>query len=403
MVSRITIKAILAIICLLPLGLSANTPKFLTAEISFFSQQLPIRYSPDFILDTKVCARISCIKDFYQDMEETGYQMLLDDLATHKEQLNLNDWLYNKLLVTTLDQLYEGKKFNKRNMHFTLTSWFLMSKAGYDTKLTEAALAECFLYVSTHDKLYGIPTMRDNNKTFVNLTAATFNWDTRGTVYRKPKYNPFKDIQGKTFSFMLDELPALDPDIVKKSYTLKYKEEEYTIEVDVDQNPDKIMKSYPLMMEQEYIKVPLSSTLSNSLVTQLKPIIEGKTEKEAIEIITKFTRSCFTYKWDWDAYDDNLSFIPDQVFINEFSDHEDRSALFYSLVKELLDLPMVIIKYYDYITVGVAMSEEVGTAVEYKDKSYYICDPTSPSNSSKIGRFPNGCNTKTMEIIGATE
>ena len=92
--------------------------------------------------------------------------------------------------------------------------------------------------------------------------------------------------------------------------------------------------------------------------------------------------------------------IADEVFHYPYSDCEDRSALFFCLVKEIIDLPMIIVAFTDHLTIAVALEEEIGDAIRYEGKNYYICDPTGPVNSTDIGAFPSGYRNAKFKIIG---
>jgi hypothetical protein len=132
---------------------------------------------------------------------------------------------------------------------------------------------------------------------------------------------------------------------------------------------------------------------------QFQEILKNKTEKEALEILASFTRSAFQYKNDNDYFGKNKPMIGDEVFYYPYSDCEDRSALFYYLVNELLRLPMIVIAYDDHLTIAVATSRSLGDAIYFKNKKYYICDPTGPSNSEKIGKAPVGYTHQKFEIL----
>ena len=105
------------------------------------------------------------------------------------------------------------------------------------------------------------------------------------------------------------------------------------------------------------------------------------------------------YKEDHDHFGKSKPMIADEVFHYSFSDCEDRSALFYNLVKELLDLPMIMIAYPDHLTIGVALTQQIGNPINYKGRKYYICDPTGPSNSTRIGSVPKNYERKSFEIL----
>ena len=93
--------------------------------------------------------------------------------------------------------------------------------------------------------------------------------------------------------------------------------------------------------------------------------------------------------------------VAEEVFLHPYSDCEDRSALFYHLVKSLLDLPMVVIAYSDHITVGVAIPDFEGEYIKYQGKKFFICDPTGPEGSLELGRFPKGYKYKKYKVIHA--
>jgi hypothetical protein len=120
-----------------------------------------------------------------------------------------------------------------------------------------------------------------------------------------------------------------------------------------------------------------------------------------VEFLVSFTRSAFTYKFDEELYRHNQPMIPEEIFIQDYSDHEDRCALFYFLMKELSSLEVIPVRYYDaYLTMAVELPTPAGKPIDYNGKSYFVCDPTSPNNSKKLGKFPPGMTYETMEIVG---
>ena len=52
--------------------------------------------------------------------------------------------------------------------------------------------------------------------------------------------------------------------------------------------------------------------------------------------------------------------IPDEVLHYPVSDCEDRSALYFALVRDLLNLPVVAIAYNDHLSVAVALELPLG-------------------------------------------
>ncbi len=369
-----------------------TTVQAASTDIEFYSEQLHLEYHSSIVIDFRVKCNERSIRDFYDQMELTKYQQLLDDLAFHQTNLQLNDWLYHELLRNSIHKIYAGKS----ELQKTLTAWFLLAKSGYDARLTYLK-EEAYLYVYTNDNLFEVPMIQEGDRLYVNLS----NLDAGRTSYAAEVYmlDFVPQRRGKAFSFYLNQLPKLNPQTRNRALNFRYKNQQFTIQAKMDMTIIELMKNYPIIDETQYLEIPLSSSLSNSILPQLRQIIKGKSQKEALEILVTFTRSAFKYKEDHEYFGRSKPMIADEVFHYPYSDCEDRSALFYNLVKRLLNLPMIMIAYPDHLTIGVALNQDIGAPISYKGKKYYICDPTGPTNSVEIGRIPKNYERKPFEIL----
>ena len=69
--------------------------------------------------------------------------------------------------------------------------------------------------------------------------------------------------------------------------------------------------------------------------------------------------------------------FPEETINYPYSDCEDRSILFSYLVKNLLHLDIVGVKYNNHLATAVNFSSQVsGDKFTYKERSYTIADPT---------------------------
>jgi len=162
------------------------------------------------------------------------------------------------------------------------------------------------------------------------------------------------------------------------------------------------MRHYPFVSESQYLEVPMSPTLKASLIPIVKKITEDRTWKESLEILAGLTRTGFAYKTDEEVYGKSKPMIADEIFYYKYSDCEDRSALFYSIAKEIFDFPMIVIAFPDHVTIAVSTPTPIGnTALIYKDKRYYVCDPTGPIGSFKIGNIPEEYRTQSYEVLSS--
>ncbi len=365
----------------------------LTSQFSFYNSPIRLRYSADVLVSYRTELSEKSISGYYKLLQLGTHQNLLEDLRFYKNKLGLNDWLFYKLIYTGIEDMLHSKG----DLEKELLCWFLLSELGYDTRLTYLN-DRIFLYVYTEDKLFEIPLIKDGARTFANLTSYRLGRSSVKQELFLLKFRPVAD--GRPFSFYLIRHPDLPRQIVQKDIKFTYRGTDHLFTVQVDQTIVQIMEDYPYFSESQYLEVPFSSISYNSLIPQLKKVITGKAHPDAVQLLAAFTRSSFKYKEDKSFFGKSKPMIADEVLYYPYSDCEDRSALFYQLVKVLLDLPMVAIAYEDHLTIGVASRELGGDAVWFKGKPYYVCDPTGPANSDVIGKFPQGYENKRFNIIG---
>ena len=83
----------------------------------------------------------------------------------------------------------------------------------------------------------------------------------------------------------------------------------------------------------------------------------------------------------------------------EYSDCDDRVALFYYLVKEIYNLPMIAILYPTHITMAVKFDKPVGKPVVYNGNKYSICDPTEQVEELKIGEEASKYKNASYQVV----
>ncbi len=364
-------------------------------QFSFYNTSIQLRYSSDLVQAYHAQLSEKGISSYYRLLKLSTHESLMADLQYYKNHLGLNDWLFYKLIYQGVDHIVStegGGEIEKE-----LLCWFLLSELGYDTRLTYLK-NYIFLYVFSMDTLFEIPLIKDGKRTFANLTSFRKGNPSLQQELFLLQFRP--QIEGKAFSFYLQRHPDLPAKIIHKQIAFPYKGQEYRFPIQVNQTIVEIMEDYPYFSESQYLKVPLSNISFNTLMPQLSKVLEGKSRSDAVQLLAAFTRSSFQYKEDKSFFGKSKPMIADEVLYYPYSDCEDRSALFYQLVKNLLDLPMVAIAYEDHLTIGIHSNELNGDAVWFKGKPYYICDPTGPANSDIIGKFPLGYENKSFDIIG---
>ncbi len=383
------------ILLLLLLTFSFNFIKAQNAKktLPFYTTQLKLEYNPSMVTRGDVRLDDQDIVNFYKSLEGVSYQTFLNTIQNQKSQLGLNDWLYFDLMRRGLDKILVGKS----QAYKTIYAWFLLTKSGYDTRMAYKN-GKAYVYVYSKDHIFECPMFKESGRLFINLTALSERSSRKITSLYTPNYKPNRG--GMPFSFQLETMPLLPSKEVKKTVNFSYNGQGYAVNLEWSDLVIKLMKDYPFLEEKRYLEIPLSEIAQSKLLPQLRQIIAGKSQEEALQLLVTFTRSSFNYKEDEKYFGDNKPMIAEEVFHYKYSDCEDRSALFFNLVKELLNLPMVIVAYPDHLTIGVETNQRIGKPLQYRGRKYTICDPTGPINSTKIGVYPKGYEYKSFQVIG---
>ena len=83
----------------------------------------------------------------------------------------------------------------------------------------------------------------------------------------------------------------------------------------------------------------------------------------------------------------------------EQSDCEDRAALFFYLVKEIYNLPMIVLAFPEHVTVAVKFDKPIGKPIIYNGEKYSVCEPTPQKKDLKIGQLTPGLEKKSYEVV----
>lgn len=368
----------------------ANVQSF---NLVFYGQTLEFEYEEEMLYPYDIKVEELALRQAYERLDNRSVEVLLNAIQRNAAQLQLNDWLYIELIRACSQHIYGERNFIKSE----LTSYLLLGKSGYDVRLTyRKDLVHINVFVE--EVLYEVPLIEENGRQYANVSKSKVERNTGQSMYLLDhQANP----QGKHCSFSFNRWPAFCDRSTTRQVSFTYKGQVYELDISYSKEVAGLLNNYPLVDEYWYMLAPLSHQLKETLIPQLKEMIKGRSIQSSLELLVAFTRSGFQYKEDNAAFGKSKPMVADELFYYAFSDCEDRSALFFSLVKELLDLPMIVIAYEDHLSIAVASQGLMGSAVMYNGKRFIFCDPTGPSMSSAIGKVPEGYEGKDFKILGS--
>ncbi|MEO0625453.1 MAG: hypothetical protein AAFY91_00590 [Bacteroidota bacterium] len=362
--------------------------------IDFYGQRIQVEFDPAMRIDIPRSLNYAAIDRGYTDLQSRPSYVFLNSLNEARERYQLNDYLFYKLARNCMAYIYDGDYSSAREIGL----FDLLAEAGFDARLTFRT-SGAFVNVYTDEELFEVPIIDDSGRSYANVSCLNGECTVRQSLYI---YNRRPNPRGRSFSFKLPSWPELNSRPQHKRLNFSFHGNSQSLEVDYDATMVDIMADYPFVDEYCYLETPFSPVLSASLLPQLRrSMLELNLDLQGrLEYLASFTRSAFDYKEDNEHFGRSKPMVPEELFKYDFSDCEDRSALFFALVRDLLDLPMAVIAYDDHLTVAVATSEVKGDDFILDGQRYIFVDPTGPSNSSRIGRIPPGYESKPYTIIG---
>ena len=366
---------------------------------SFDFYEGTFNFSVDTLLQRNFSGELSAnhIKKYYQQLESAHSSDLISALQNYRKQHQLNDWLYYQLIRKTAEQLSPKAK----NYHsYTLYKWYLMVKSGYDARIAIGD-NQIIFYVKCDEDISDIPYfMVDGNK------YMCLNYHDYQKLFKKADaYLPVKiDIaEAKNdFSYKVTKMPEFKPeDYQEKQIAFNYKHKAYHFNVKVNTEVSRIFANYPVVDFETYFNIPLSRETYQSLIPILKENVKKMSTKKGVDYLMQFTRNAFLYEDDEALLGKEKRFSPEQTLLNDQSDCDDRAALFFFLVKEIYNLPMIALLYPTHITMAVAFNKPVGEAIYYQGKAYSVCEPTPQKKNLKLGELSEDLKNQKYEVVYA--
>lgn len=370
---------VLIAVLAIKIPLPASNPT--VAEIPFYSAVLYLEYDPSQEITWNGQADVYGIRNFANQMEKVGYHDFLTQLEHFRLQNRLNDWLYFELVRSSVQKVYGAKSRNFK----VLMEWFLLWKSGLEVRVFGVG-ERLFTHAWAPEARYGFYKIEALGKSYINLTAFAENSSLNDEMAILHEFK--QESAGRPFRIQPGSLPELEgaPEVNRE--IIFYNEgEKHSLIVRLNRTHVDMMDAYPYTDMKAYFEVDLSVSAKQSLFPTLKKMLEGKSDQEAVEFLLSFTRTSFSYKHDRLEYGFEKPMTAEQTLFYSVSDCEDRSALFYYLVRELLNLPVIVLDFENHVGAAVDLGHDKGQVFRHKDRTFVYCEPTGPQDELKIGEM----------------
>ena len=306
--------------------------------------------------------RENAIADAYEAMCKADYKALVDDCRKVKKELNLNDWgifLFVREASKTL--------CTDENAAVVMQQ-FLLNELGYKSKMARRAdRNQMLLFVAADCQVYGHPYFTKDGLNYYNLTSnesCQFYMCQEDSPKAKSKLN-----------MQVNHAPALNAGMVNSVH--KNRAGSVAVSVDVPKSLMEFYGSMPQCDYSVYVNAEVNPSVASKVLSTLAPLVNGKGEAEAANLLINFVQTGFQYATDQEQFGYEKPFFVEELFYYPYCDCEDRSVLYSYLVRNLLKLDVVLLDYPNHIATAVCFNENVsGDFVTVGGKKYVVCDPT---------------------------
>ena len=344
-----------------------SVPKGRAAKINYYGHNLTFYY--DAKLKTRLTGRINekAISKFWSDLSKADYDALLSQLQKQRAPLQLNDWSYALLINELAKTIYSGQKNEQ-----SLFTWFLLVKTNYQARLAYSK-NKVFLLLPTEQRLYGVSYF-----TFSGIRYYALGMDgNKAKPGRVFTYNGQYPGAKKPLDMAMSKSLNTRSSKRNRQVAFIYNNKRYNVKVGYDKNTINYLRTYPQMGIDQYFMSRVNADVGNPLLAQLKNIIKGKSEEEAVNILLLFVQNAFKYKTDQGQFGEENYLFPEETMYYPYSDCEDRSVIFAWMVRSLIGLEVVGLDFPGHIAAAVKFNTNVsGDKVRYNGKTYVVTDPT---------------------------
>lgn len=344
-----------------------SVPKGAPAKIDYFGHSLTFYY------DRKLKARLSgrldekAISNFWSELSKADYDALLAQLNKQRAPLQLNDWSYALLINELAKSIYREQKNEQ-----SLFTWFMLIKANYQARLAYGKY-RVFLLLPTQQRLYSVAYFTFDGTRYYAL-GMDGNKAKPGKVFT---YNGQYPGANKVFNMSMNQNLNTRSNKRSRQVGFVYNGKRYNVNVGHDKNTIEYLKTYPQMDIGQYFMSRVNADIGNPLLSQLRNIIKGKSEEEAVNIILLFVQNAFKYKTDQGQFGEENYLFPEETMYYPYSDCEDRSVIFAWLVRSLTGLDVVGLDFPGHIAAAVKFNGRIsGDSVRHNGQLYMVTDPT---------------------------
>ena len=308
------------------------------------------------------------VANFWRSLTNSDFQSTVNILVNAQRSMRLNDWAMYDMTVCLTKKVFPGN-----NDAQAVATVFLLNQMEYDARIcrTNKGLA-CMLAIRDI-MVYDIPYLTMGGRNYFLFMPNGAQKTIDGNICT---YNVNFAHATIPVNISLARSPRIPRAAAQRTYNRTVSGR--TVNITANQNLLDFYKGYPQVDMQVYANAAVDSATSASLLRQFRPMVEGKSKKDAVATLLHHLQYCFDYATDDDQFGYEKPFFDEENFYYPKNDCEDRAILLSWLVRKLLGMDVVLLHYPNHLSMAVCFPEGgvSGTYVTIDGKRYVECDPT---------------------------
>lgn len=375
-----------------PIRTSPTQPRPATVGVTFLGTPLNVRWNKQKDSFKMASASEREVASAWKTLSDGRADNLLRDCLDLREQLELTDWAYLRLLAD-VGATIAGKDSNEAAL---LTAW-LYCQSGYKMRMATGQSGRLYLLYASDHTIYNVGYYNLNGVSFYPYDCSEKTLSISSAKF--PKEQPL--------SLIIAAEPRLSSALSEPRTLTSRRYSEASLNSRINRNLLDFYSSYPtsyiggdiMSRWAMYANVPASDEITEFVYPVLTKAIEGKDKRRAAEVLLNWVQTAFPYEYDENVWGGDRAFFADETLFYAACDCEDRSILFSRLVRDLLDLDVVLVYYPGHLATAVAFneSESQGDYLTLNDRQFTICDPTYIN--AGIGRTMPGMDNTQAQVI----
>lgn len=327
----------------------------------------------------------SAFADAWRRYKAKGCKAVTEALKALAAEKGLNDWFTFQMVRQYANAVARSGSGADR----VVLQHYLLTNMGYDIRLARTE-GQALLLVPVEQTMYSRMFMTIDKTEYYLFTDDKEAGKDMNTLYT---CDIPTDIDcGRSLSVRYDRDANINVgDSRRKTLT----DGHLTVEGEVNVTLMEMLRHYPQMDIPCYAASSVLPPLHSSIIAQLRPQIEGLSQRDAANRLIHFVQYAFDYATDDEQHGYEKAYFLEENFYYPKNDCEDRAIFFAFLVRNLLGLDVHLIHFpgHECTAVNFTDSSISGDGYVYEGKRFTICDPTYIG--AEIGMcMPNYKNSK---------